>query len=311
MPLLYEQGAKRIANILDYVRNRGGCTKVSIEAFYARYATSEGLTLAEARKNARELAPKLEKTFGSSKYAAERLLRTELARVQTDAQMESFKEGGYDHYMFITVGAAACPVCTALNGKVFNVKDMAPGENAPPMHPNCRCSTAAYMDRGGFEKWIDSGAMENNVPLESFTMLRREYNDAKHDEKVVFDEHYSEKKGEDENRGAELLTRYFGGQIKLKKNTFDSLSPDYEWNGRLWDLKTPVTTKGIDKLVHHGVKQIKANAGGLLIDISNKTIDTEEAMKTAIHRMDRSGNGLDMYLVFVKDGKIYSIVKNK
>ena len=98
-------------------------------------------------KNARELAPKLEKTFGSSKYAAERLLRTELARVQTDAQMESFKEGGYDQYMFITVGAAACPVCTALNGKVFNVKDMAPGENAPPMHPNCRCSTAAYMDR--------------------------------------------------------------------------------------------------------------------------------------------------------------------
>lgn len=46
-------------------------------------------------KGPRELAPKLEKTFGSSKYAAERLMRTELARVQTDAQMESFKEGGF------------------------------------------------------------------------------------------------------------------------------------------------------------------------------------------------------------------------
>ena len=111
-------------------------------------------------KNARELSPKLEKTFGSSKYAAERLLRTELARVQTDAQMESFKEGGYDQYMFITVGAAAGPVCTALNGKVFNVKDMAPGENAPPMHPNCRCSTAAYMDREKVWAEIESGSAD-------------------------------------------------------------------------------------------------------------------------------------------------------
>lgn len=107
-----------------------------------------------------ELAPKLEKAFGTSKYAAERLMRTELARVQTDAQMASFKDGGYDQYMFITVGAAACPVCRALNGKVFKVSEMAPGENAPPIHPNCRCSTAAYMDR---EKLFEESEKGENL----------------------------------------------------------------------------------------------------------------------------------------------------
>ena len=33
---------------------------------------------------------------------------------------------------------------------------MMPGENAPPMHPNCHCSTAAYMDNEAYEEWINS-----------------------------------------------------------------------------------------------------------------------------------------------------------
>lgn len=49
----------------------------------------------------------------------------------------------------------ACEVCRDLDGKHFKVKDMMPGENAPPMHPNCRCSTAAYMERDDFNKWMD------------------------------------------------------------------------------------------------------------------------------------------------------------
>jgi hypothetical protein len=32
---------------------------------------------------------------------------------------------------------------------------MLPGENAPPMHPFCRCSTAAYSDRAEYEEWLD------------------------------------------------------------------------------------------------------------------------------------------------------------
>ena len=98
-----------------------------------------------AGKHPQVLARDIRKAFNVSRSDAERLMRTELARVQTDAQMRSFEENGFEWYMFLSLGSRACEVCRALNGKKFKVKDMLISENAPPMHPNCRCSTAAAM----------------------------------------------------------------------------------------------------------------------------------------------------------------------
>ena len=80
-------------------------------------------------------------------------MRTEMARVQIAAQEESYKANGYDQYVFLAIGTA-CPDCLAINGQHFYVADMQAGENAPPMHPNCRCSTAAWMDRAETMKQI-------------------------------------------------------------------------------------------------------------------------------------------------------------
>ena len=98
-----------------------------------------------------QLATHLYRLFGVSRYNAERLMRTEMARVQIEAQKQSFERNGYEEYIFLALGTA-CDVCKGLNEQHFKVKDMMPGENAPPMHPNCRCSTAAYMDRSQIEK---------------------------------------------------------------------------------------------------------------------------------------------------------------
>ena len=104
-------------------------------------------------KNPITLAPAIERLFGVSRRAAERLMVTEMARVQTDAQMESYKRNDIDQYVFISVDTA-CKECMALNGNHYPVKDMMPGENAPPIHPNCRCSTAAYIDRAAVEREV-------------------------------------------------------------------------------------------------------------------------------------------------------------
>ena len=96
---------------------------------------SRGLTQG---KNPRELARDLRKVFDVSTYEAERLMRTELCRVQTDAQMQSYKTNGFDQYTFIACGIGdVCEICKEIDGKHFNCKDMEPGLNAPPMHPNC------------------------------------------------------------------------------------------------------------------------------------------------------------------------------
>lgn len=118
-------------------------------------------------KNPRAIAKDLKKywfgndprTGGGATYCMERLMRTELARVQTEAQKQSFQRNGFDMYEFICNEHASkhgtCDVCRGLNGKHFKVKDMMPGENAPPIHPRCRCSTAAWEDSKEYEAWLD------------------------------------------------------------------------------------------------------------------------------------------------------------
>lgn len=109
-----------------------------------------------AGKNPRLLAKELKQTFKVSTYNAERLMRTELARVQTEAQKQSFERNGFEEYEFIcNSNGNTCEICQGLHGKHFRVDKMLVGTNAPPMHPHCRCSTAAYSDRSEYDKWLD------------------------------------------------------------------------------------------------------------------------------------------------------------
>lgn len=105
-------------------------------------------------QNPRRLATHLRKRFGVSQSNAEGLMITELARVQTEVQKQSFERNGFEDYTFLALGDA-CPICKALDGKHFKVKKMMPGTNASPMHPRCRCSAAAYEDSEDYEAWLD------------------------------------------------------------------------------------------------------------------------------------------------------------
>lgn len=97
-------------------------------------------------KNPRDMARKLRNLYDSKKYEAERLMRTESARVQTEIQKQSYLKYDIDEYEFIAE-PNACPICGVLNGKIFKVKEMSPGINACPMHANCRCSTAPHVEQ--------------------------------------------------------------------------------------------------------------------------------------------------------------------
>lgn len=103
--------------------------------------------------NPRELAKSLDKSMQAGRYNAERLMRTELARVQIGAQQQAITDAGYDEYMFIATDSGhTCDQCRSLDGKVFKMKKMQIGTNAPPMHPFCRCSVAAAMSDEEFKE---------------------------------------------------------------------------------------------------------------------------------------------------------------
>ena len=118
-------------------------------------------------RNPIQIAPKMKAKYQTSLYNAERLLVTEMRNVQTQAQKLSFERNGFDMYTFIAE-PSCCPLCADLNGQHFPVADMQPGTNAPPMHPWCRCSTAAYMDPDKFHEWLDSGAAARGIPYGDF-----------------------------------------------------------------------------------------------------------------------------------------------
>lgn len=127
-------------------------------------------------KNPRVLARELRKTFDVSIYNSERVMRTELARVQTEAQLQSYKENGFEEYEYMAChNRDVCANCKALDGKIFKIDDGMPGENAPPMHPSCHCATTAHMDLNAYEKWLD-GYSEHGM---SFKEWQENKNDAR------------------------------------------------------------------------------------------------------------------------------------
>lgn len=114
-------------------------------------------------KGAGPFTRELSRDLGVTKREAQRLLTTELARVQVQAQMESMIEAGFDQYTFIT-NPNCCNECRALNGKHFSLQKDKRAGRIPPIHPNCRCTTAAYVDEDTdddfdeveFDKWSES-----------------------------------------------------------------------------------------------------------------------------------------------------------
>lgn len=95
-----------------------------------------------------EYVSEFKKQTNTTTYNASRLLITESARVQAESQKLTYlKELGEDgEYKYVAkIDKKTSKICHSLNGKIFKVKDMIPGINAPPMHPWCRSTTVPHV----------------------------------------------------------------------------------------------------------------------------------------------------------------------
>ena len=77
----------------------------------------------------------------NARYAAERIARTESARVADQYSRELYREQGFKKIKWIAE-PTACAICRPRDNKVFSIDD----ELEIPTHPNCRCSTVPVMD---------------------------------------------------------------------------------------------------------------------------------------------------------------------
>ena len=90
-------------------------------------------------ENPRVMARELRDRFQVTGYQAERLARTETARMQTAIQRDSLEEIGVKQYEYIAEPSACEKQCRPLDGKIYRLDKMVVGKNAPVLHPNCRC----------------------------------------------------------------------------------------------------------------------------------------------------------------------------
>lgn len=99
---------------------------------------------------ARQLKDQVRTAVTNSRYVTERLARTESARVQFKAQMDSITATDYKYVKWYAE-PGACRICQEINDNdrydlgygVFPVDEVP----SIPVHPNCRCSVSAY--------WVD------------------------------------------------------------------------------------------------------------------------------------------------------------
>ncbi|MFZ7646597.1 minor capsid protein [Staphylococcus saprophyticus] len=102
-----------------------------------------------------EYVAELRKKSGQTTYNIKRLLLTETARVQSEAQKQHLLEtlGEDGEYIYLAkLDNRTTPMCRGLDNSVFKVKDLKPGLNAPPMHPFCRSFIAPNPKPLKFEK---------------------------------------------------------------------------------------------------------------------------------------------------------------
>lgn len=92
-------------------------------------------------KSVRRMANVIMNRFGVGYRAAECLVRTETSYVQNQTAAKSYEDAGCTEYEILTASdRRTCRRCAAQNGRRYLFTEMQAGENAPPFHPNCRCT---------------------------------------------------------------------------------------------------------------------------------------------------------------------------
>lgn len=97
-------------------------------------------------KNPSTLSADLVERFGVSTAQAKRLLRTETNYVQNQADALSSDAIGLDKYKYLaTLDTRTSLTCRSHDDKIYLFKNRVIGVNFPPLHPNCRSTTRAYL----------------------------------------------------------------------------------------------------------------------------------------------------------------------
>lgn len=221
------------------------------------------------------------------------------------------------------LAGGCCEWCAAVAG-TYTYPDVP--DNVYRRHQRCRCtvdyipSKSRKAQNVWTKEWKDiekrkKVGMEkgHNLNLVKGTDVTTEYEHRKlpGQGQIIQDKGYNASLHKNEIKFAEWLHSKLGGNITLinEANVQDVKTPDYIWNGKYWDLKTTSTARAANSALRHGLKQIKENPGGVILDY-NTDVDLQDVVNEIENRMRQSKKGLSQVdVMIVINQKIEKIIR--
>jgi SPP1 gp7 family putative phage head morphogenesis protein len=100
-----------------------------------------------AGRSHRVMAAEISEKMSVSYYQADRLVRTEVNRLQNTVALNELKDAGIDKYEWVArLDGRTCKLCGPMDGQTFSVDDAVTGKTLPPKHPFCRCVIVRYSE---------------------------------------------------------------------------------------------------------------------------------------------------------------------
>ena len=284
----------------------------------------------------------LAKKMNTSKNNAGRLVMTEEAYFSSAAQKDCFKSLDVEQYEIVaTLDSHTSDICRNLDGKHFPTKDHQPGVTAPPFHVGCRSTTVPYFDEQfdigeraasgtdgktyyvpadmTYKEWEDQVVNKNTNPISKQIHLQpvkditQKYLDSATPQKgnLQYSEGYRIGGHQEEISIAGYLHNTFGGDFLLLSESpiKGQVMPDYQWNGRYWELKSAVSVNSADKSMQKAMKQIQENPGGIILNLL-QDIDLS-VLENQLERRFRRGNLEELDLILLSKGKLVKVLKYK
>ena len=226
-----------------------------------------------------------------------------------------------------------CAFCITLASRGWQKasKKAIRGGHAEHIHAHCDCSYAIRFDGkstiDGYDpdeylrQYDDAGGDINAMRRQNYAQNKDKINAQKRaayklkTAQVEIPEGYSENDHKDEISVANWIKRKYGGIIKplLESDNYGEKTPDYLWDGKLWELKTITSEKAADSAVRTAIKQIINNPGGIILDYTENTIDLKKIEKIINDRLKRSGAklGREITVIIKKDSNVLKTIRYK
>lgn len=245
------------------------------------------------------------------------------------ANADFHRQSGLHPVIVRKAAGGCCDWCTRLAG-VYNYPEDAP-KDIFRRHNYCRCTTD-YDPRDGKVQNVHSKEWRNEteydkklieyrksignnkkiVTLSKGKDVTDEYTHNRYPKQgsLIYDEGYNFKDSQEEINIANWIFNNLGGEIRvLKESTEECVkTPDYIWNDKFWELKSPTTAKAIDNAVRKGISQIGDNPGGIILNVKND-VDEQEIINYIEKRVKNSANDKKFDILIIKDKKLFMVIR--